>query len=301
MSPGEHGPAGAGRPGDRAREFERHRDALTRVAYGMVGSLAEARDLVQDTYVRWSRAAGDPIRSPRAWLTRTVTRLAVDHMRSARVRREQYVGTWLPEPVLTGVASHPAPDVEVERAEALSLALLRVLETLSPPERAAFLLHDTFGYGYDEIAGILDRSEAACRQLVSRARRRVAANRPRFATSEEERRRLAETFFQAARTGTVEDLVELLADDATLWSDGGGRVASALNPIHGATNIARFLVGVRQKFQRDLEFEAREVNGERGLIARLDGRPDGVYVVDVADGRVTGIYVVRNPDKLAGM
>jgi RNA polymerase sigma-70 factor, ECF subfamily len=284
--------------------FEAERPRLTGLAYRMLGSRAEAEDVVQDAWLRWNRADRSEIRSPGAWLTTTVTRLAIDRLRSARARRESYVGPWLPEPLIEPGCGElgRAPDGAAfgDGLGDISLALLLVLERLSPAERAAFLLHDVFDYDYADLAGILDRAEPACRKLVSRARAHVRAERPRFEAAPEARAKLFGAFIEAVQAGEPEGLIALLADDAALLTDGGGKARAALNPILGAQNVARFLIGVTTKFGRERTYRPVVVNGEPGIAGYLDGALDLVATVASDGERITAVHLVLNPDKLAG-
>lgn len=274
------------------------RPLMLSIAYRMVGSFSEAEDLVQDAYLRL-HAVGDAIESEKAWLTTVVTRLSIDHLRSARVRREQYTGTWLPEPLL----ADPAPDAaaRTELADTLSLAFLVVLETLSPVERAVFLLRDVFDYGYGEIARIVDRSEANCRQLAVRARRHVEARTPRFDTSPEQREALVERFMTAIQEGETEPLVELLAADVAIYGDGGGKAPAIRKPVFGREKVARLLTGFRRYADRHgLTLRPAEVNGQPGLLAfHADGGLVGVLSFDVSGGAIQALRSVVNPEKLA--
>ena len=254
---------------------------------------------MQETFLRWHRADREAIRSARAWLTTSVTRLCIDHLRSARVQREEYVGPWLPEPVPTDTPETPFGRVEL--AESLEMALLVVLERLAPAERAAFLLRETFDYSYGEIARILGKSEPACRQLVHRAKDRVRAERPRFEPTTEQRERVVGRFAEALATGELADLVELFEEDIVLYSDGGGKVAAARNPIYGAQKVARFFLGLRPKAPPDLVASPRQVNGQTAFVAIRGGEPYFVMAFDVAGERLHRIHVVRNPDKLRHM
>ncbi len=285
------------------------RDRAVGVAYRMLGSRTEAEDIAQETVVRVRDALGrEDIRSPEAYTTTVATRLSIDHLRSARVRREQYVGPWLPETIRglgeTGAApAGPVDEVaaEADLADSVSFAMLVVLESLGPVERAAFLLHDTFGYGYDELARILDRNEAACRQLVTRARRRVAEARPRFTPDLDEHRRLLTSFLRAAQSGDLDALVQLLTPDAVLVSDGGPKVAAARHPIVGGDKVAHFLHGVwpsSAERRVGLEEGLITVNGEPGLAMWVDGELMQVGTIEVRDGRIDTLHFVRNPDKL---
>lgn len=279
-----------------AAGFEPHRRHLTGIAYRMLGTLSEAEDVVQDAFLRWHAADRSAVDNPRAFLSRTVTRLCLDLLKSARVRRESYVGSWLPEPVLDSAAL--AVDAPGELAADLSVALLLALERLSPLERAAFLLHDVFDMDYAEVARTLDRNEAACRQLAARARAHVREARPRFAVSDDDGERIAAAFLAAARTGDASKLAGLLAEDAVLWSDGGGKKAAALNPIRGAGRIARFFAGIVDKAPELVSVRRATVNGLPGAVAiEADGSPY-VIAVECRAGRVGAVYILRNPDKL---
>jgi RNA polymerase sigma-70 factor (ECF subfamily) len=271
------------------------------IAYRMLSSVSEAEDVVQDAFLRYQRALdqGARIDSPKAYLSAVVVRLAMDDLRSARVRREQYVGMWLPEPLLTDTsASDPAADAE--RAESVSMAFLLLLERLNPVERAVFMLHDVFGYEFDEIATIVGKAEANCRQIAARARRHIESQRPRFDASIEERDRLAERFFAAVGEGDVDGLVELLASDVVVYGDGGGKVPQWSAPIVGSDRVARLFAGLgRQMRQAGIRVELRRVNGQPGAIVLApDGQLTNVFSIDIRDGRVQAIRSVINPDKL---
>jgi RNA polymerase sigma-70 factor (TIGR02957 family) len=262
------------------------------IAYRMVGSFSEAEDLVQEAFLRLHEA-GD-VDAPKAWLTTVVTRLAIDHLRSARVRREEYPGTWLPEPVL----ADPAP-AAAARAESLSLAVLVLLESLTPVERAVFVLREAFDYGYDEIAAIVGKSEANCRQLVTRARRHVEQRRPRFEPSREQREEMVRRFVAAMQEGETEPLVELLAADVEFYGDGGGKAPAVGRTIRGAGAVIRLLAGfLRVAPRRNATAEVIEFNGEPGLAAYEDGRLVAVWAFEISDGAVRTIRGVVNPDKL---
>jgi RNA polymerase sigma-70 factor (ECF subfamily) len=283
--------------GDAYREL---RPLLFSIAYRMVGSVSEAEDLVQEAFLRFHRtvSGGEEVDSPRAWLAAVTTRLAIDHLRSARVRRERYVGAWLPEPLVTG--NEPDAAAHAEAADSLSLAFLALLERLSPVQRAVFLLHDVFGYGYDELAALVGKSEDNCRQIAARARRHVEAGRPRFEASRRQREELARRFFAAIEQGDTDGLVGLLAADAVLYGDGGGKAPALAAPVHGAVRVARFLVGLARR-GRAVGMGARpaEINGHPGLVT-LDpeGRVLGVLALDIAEGRVQTVRSIVNPDKL---
>ena len=270
--------------------FEPQRPYLMGLAYRMTGSWSDAEDVVQDAWLRWQAVKHDQINSPRAFLSQTVTRLCLDLFKSARVRREEYVGTWLPEPLPTD------PDA---LSHDLSLAFMLTLERLSPLERAAFLLCDVFDLSFQEIAQTLHRSEAACRQLASRARKRVREARPRYRVSHQEGLRIAEAFLQASREGHVEQLRSLLAEDAVLQTDGGGKKIATLKPILGDSKIARFFAGIAAK--EGGGSEAAQImylnNMPSVVIMEPDGMPRTISL-DIQDGKIAAIYIVRNPDKL---
>jgi RNA polymerase sigma-70 factor (ECF subfamily) len=282
---------------DAAGAFEVHRRHLLGLAYRMLGSLAEAEDAVQEAYLRWHAADRAKVENPRAFLSTTVTRLCLDQLKSARVQRESYVGPWLPEPVLDTAALDA--ETSSDYAHDLSVALMLTLERLSPLERAAFLLHDVFDVEFAEIAQNLGRSEAACRQLAARGRAHVQAARPRFSPSAEEGTRLAEAFRLATRSGDAAGMVRLLAADAVLYTDGGGKRIAALNPIHGSDKIARFFAGVMKKTRADgWRVRDAHINGDPGFVF---ADPEGALqtiAFDIVDGRIAAIYLMVNPDKL---
>jgi RNA polymerase sigma-70 factor, ECF subfamily len=263
------------------------------IAYRMVGSFSEAEDIVQEAFIRLHQA-GD-VESPKAWLSTVVTRLAIDHLRSARVRREQYTGTWLPEPVL----ADPAPDAAV-RAESLSMAVLVLLESLTPIERAVFVLREAFDYEYAEIAEIVGKSEDNCRQLATRARRHVDERKPRFEPSREQQEELVRRIIKALNEGETQPLVELLAADAEFYGDGGGKAPAVGRPIHGAEEVARVLAGfARVAGRRGATAQLAEVNGGPGLLGFEGGRLVAVWAFEFSGDAVRAIRGVVNPDKLA--
>ncbi|HEX3704996.1 MAG TPA: RNA polymerase sigma-70 factor [Mycobacteriales bacterium] len=274
------------------------RPRLVGIAYRMLGSTADAEDIVSDAYLRWRDRGDAEVSSSAAYLTTIVVRLCIDELRSARVRRETYVGPWLPEPTLV---EEGGPAASAELADSLSLAFLVVLEELAPVERAAFLLHDVFSYEYGEIAGMLDREEPACRQLVSRARRRVGERRHRFDADEQAGRKLAEQFLVACAGGDLEGLMALLSEDVVLWTDGGGVVKAARRPIHGANKVARFLIAVASGIPAETDTRDATVNGRPGYLFVADGVVTTTVSLDIVDGRAVGIAVVLNPDKLRGL
>lgn len=284
---------------EHAALFEPHRVYLRGLAYRMMGSLADAEDVVQDAYLRFQSVDPGELHTPRAYLARLVTRLCIDQLKSARVRREQYVGPWLPEPVLDG--TEITSEEMTELAHDVSVALLLALERLSPLERAAFLLHDVFELDYDDVAEALDRGPAACRKLSERARQHVRADRPRFRPTEEESKRVLTAFLEAAGSGDASGLRGVLAEDAVLYSDGGGRVAAALKPIVGAEPITRFFLGLLKKVAYEWSARVTRVNGELGVVVYERGKLSQATAFDIVGGKITAIYSVRNPDKLGGV
>ncbi len=269
------------------------------VAYRMLGSVTEAEDVAQEAVLRFARVA-DTIDEPDAWITTTATRLAIDVLRSSRVRRESYVGPWLPEPLIEDRAAGPAD--EVETADSVSQAFLVMLERLTPVERAALLLREVFDYEYSEIAEIIDRTEVNTRQLLTRAKKHLAAGRPRFDPDEALRDELLQRFLAAAGDGDVEALEDMLAEDAALYSDGGGKVTAARKPLFGRARIARVLAKLTRKQRRRGPFrvELVKVNHQPGRILRgVDGEIWDVMSIDVVDGRIQTVRIIRNPDKLA--
>ncbi|MEU6303089.1 RNA polymerase sigma-70 factor [Streptomyces chartreusis] len=284
----------------KVEEFEALRPLLFSIAYRILGSVAEAEDAVQEAWLRYDGSSTRPA-SAKAYLSATVTRISIDVLRSARVRREEYTGPWFPEPLLSDPYEDPARAVEL--ADSVSMAALLLLERLSPLERAVFVLREVFGFGFDEIAAAVDRSEAACRQLVVRARRHMAAGRPRFAADRQERQELASRFFEALKDGDVGALRNLLAADAQLVGDGGGKAPQLARAVVGAENVARLLASVVPRLALvEVSFERHEINGQPGAVYRdRDGRVLQTLVLDVLDGRIQTIRTVLNPDKLAHM
>ncbi|WP_082590471.1 RNA polymerase sigma-70 factor [Phycicoccus sp. Soil748] len=291
------------RPGDSARAglLDELRPTAFAIAYRMLGSVSEAEDVVQESLLRvhQSLESGEEIASPKAYVATVTTRLAINELRSARVRRERYVGDWLPEPLVADSTDDPASHAET--ADSLSLAMLVLLESLSPEQRAVLLLHDVFGYGYGEITAIVGKSEDNVRQLAARARRHVTERRPRFQTSREQQQALAQRFFAAARAGDLAGLESLLAHDVELRGDGGGKVPALGRSLHGRSRVAHTLANWLHALARfpEVTMSPAEVNGAAGAVFR-DGqdRVLGVWALDVADGQVTGIHSIVNPDKL---
>jgi RNA polymerase sigma-70 factor (TIGR02957 family) len=271
--------------------FVAHRNLLFTVAYEMLGSAADAEDVLQETWLRWVRVDLDAVRDPRAYLVRTTARQALNRLRTLRRRKESYVGPWLPEPLLT------APDVadDVELADSVSMAMLLVLETLSATERAVFVLRDVFDLEYDEIAAAVDKSPAAVRQIAHRARTHVAARRPRQVVSPAETRDALEAFRRAVETGDVQGLLDILAPDVVFLGDGGGVVQATRVPLVGAGKVARLLA----RIPATASLEPAHVNGHPALLVRYDAEVDTVVAVSIEDGRIAGLYAVRNPDKLS--
>ncbi|MFE7232348.1 RNA polymerase sigma-70 factor [Streptomyces sp. NPDC002405] len=275
--------------------FIAHRNLLFTVAYEMLGSAADAEDVLQETWLRWVEVDLAQVRDQRAYLVRITTRQSLNRLRAMKRRKEAYVGPWLPEPLLT------APDVaqDVELAESVSMALMLVLETLSPTERAVFVLREVFEVGYDEIAAAVDKSPAAVRQIAHRARRHVDARRPRKVVSPGETRAALESFQRAFETGDLQGLLDVLAPEVVLMSDGGGVKHAALRPVVGAEKVVRLFVGGAGKVQGRIAIAPTLVNGGPALFVRLDGEIDGIMAARVEDARITGLYYVRNPEKLS--
>jgi RNA polymerase sigma-70 factor (TIGR02957 family) len=281
-------------------EFDELRPSAFAIAYRMLGSVSEAEDVVQEGLLRLhqAREGGERIESPRAYLSTVVSRLSLDHLRSARVRRETYVGDWLPEPLVG--SAHDDPARKAETADSLSLAFLVLLESLSPEQRAAFLLREVFDEPYDRIAAIVGTSEQNARQLAARARRHVEQRRPRFEASREQREELATRFFAAAEEGDLEGLEELLAHDVVLHGDGGGKAPALARAVHGRARVARTLMsGLRAVTRFGLTWRREEVNGQPGaLFFDREGKLVSVMILDVAEGQIQGVNSIVNPDKL---
>lgn len=284
---------------DKTQEFERHRRRLFGLAYRMLGSVGDAEDAVQDTYLRWHRTDTGAVQTPEAWLVTACTRLCIDRLRAAKQERESYPGIWLPEPLVELDVSVPSDASGKEMADDLSMALLMVMERLTPAERAAYLLREVFDYDYPQIAVALKKSEAACRQLVSRAQKHLKEARPRFEADTAAARALAEKFSAATRAGDVAQFAGLLAEDAMLWSDGGGKAAAALNVIHGPDKIARFFVGILGKLPAGIQRVFAVVNGQPGWLLFDGDKPYLALALDITDGVVRNVFIMRNPDKLA--
>lgn len=280
--------------------FEEHRRMLEGLAYRMLGSFVEAQDIVQDTYLKWRSVDTESVRNPRAWLVTVCSRLALNALRSARIQRERYVGPWLPEPMHEHRETEHVDQQEVD--ESVSLALMLAMERLAPPERAAYLLHDVFGYSFDELSAILGKSNAACRKLASRARARLTAGPSRFEATAAEHRRLLTAFLGAARAGALDELKSLLSESVELHADGGGIVEAAPEILHGVSTVAEFLVEVWAKTDQSdsvVEVTTRWINGAPGVCVIEDGKLTTVVSLDVSGGMIERIYAQRNPEKLA--
>ncbi|HEY5987909.1 MAG TPA: RNA polymerase sigma-70 factor [Streptosporangiaceae bacterium] len=281
--------------------FEAHRDLMFAVAYRMLGTLADAEDAIQDAWLRWSASPRSDVAEPRAYLVRTITNTALNRLRSARARRESYVGPWLPEPLLTD--SSPDAAERVELAESVSVAMLVVLESLAPEERAAFLLRDVFDFAPAEIGAALGRSDVAVRQLVHRAREHVRARRPRFDVDSGQQREVTQRFLAAARGGDLDQLMAVLAPEVTLTTDGGGIAKAALRPIAGAAKVARFLAAITGRPYMGIEIsdmtvEMAEINGGLGVVVSAGSQVISAMTTVVTGGRITDIQLIANPDKL---
>src|SRR6266571_1728516 len=287
------------RKGNQGEAFEHYRVLLFSIAYRMTGSASDAEDLVQETYLRYQASESSEIVSLKAYLTTIITRLALNYLKSARVAREQYMGTWLPEPILTSEGGG-FPLADLEQQEALSLAFLRLLEALSPPERAVFLLHEVFDYPFSEIGAMLSKSPATCRQIFHRARQALQDKRARF--EPEPQRQLLLSFLSASRAGDMAALTSLLAQDAIAWSDGGGKVQSNLKPIHGQQAVARFWcfwLSLARKNQRPLTFTLAEINGSPAILFWEEGSLVIVISLTLSAVGIQEIYALLNPEKLA--
>jgi RNA polymerase sigma-70 factor, ECF subfamily len=281
--------------------FESYRSYLFAIAYRMLGSAMDAEDMVQETYLRYSATPKDTIRSLKAYLTTILTRLCMDQLQLARRNREQYVGPWLPEPLLTTETAETGdPEKRVETEESISLAFLVLLEQLQPFERAVFLLREVFEYEFAEIASMLGKTEAACRRSFSRAKKHLSEHRPRFPASRETHRQLLSGYYQAVETGETTALMNLLSEDVTLWADGGGKIKqAALHPIHGREAVARFSLGTKRFWPENSRVELAEVNGQAALIIRTGGQVFSVLTIDVEKGHIQAIRIIANPEKLA--
>ncbi|MFJ9366860.1 RNA polymerase sigma-70 factor [Nocardia sp. NPDC101769] len=289
----------AARQGDSIDPFVAHRRLLFGTAYQMLGTVTDAEDVLQDAWIKWHGVDRDTVTHPKSYLVRAVTNLALNRLTSARATRETYVGPWLPEPLLTTTADAAE---ETEMADTVSTAMLVVLETLSPVERAVFVLREVFGYSHAEIAGFLDRPEGTVRQISHRARSHVHSRRPRFDTDVSIRSEVTEKFMAAAQGGDVNALMELLAPDVTLWNDGGGKVTAARRPLYGPDHVARWMLGAMAKpSSAGIRLESAYINGELGVLAMIGDYRVGALTYDIRDGHIENIRFQVNPDKLAGI
>jgi RNA polymerase sigma-70 factor, ECF subfamily len=278
--------------------FLEHRPLLFSIAYRMLGSVMEAEDAVQDTFLRWQSVAErkEEIRSSKAWLVAAITRLSIDRLRSAQRQRENYVGVWLPEPLMNATSESHNPSGAL--ADAISTAFMVILETLTPEERAVFILREAFDYNYSEISAIVGKSEVNCRQIARRAKEHLAQPGQQRSIDPAQAEALVHQFLSACRDGDVASLMTLLAEDSTLISDGGGRVRAALRPIQGAERITRFLFGIRKNVPADAEFRFENFNGGKGILVVLSGVPISVLTFSVAGSQIAAIFIVSNPEKL---
>ncbi|BEP51408.1 MULTISPECIES: RNA polymerase sigma-70 factor [Variovorax] len=282
---------------DPTLAFNSHRGRLQGIAYRMLGSVAEAEEVVQDAWLRWHEADKAALGSAEAWLVTVVTRLSIDRLRAAKVQREHYIGAWMPEPTLTG--GPDTPEQLLERADNISVAFLAVLERLAPEARAAFLLREVFDADYDEVARTLGKSEAACRQLVHRAKAQVQEARPRFQVPRETHQRLLRAFADAAARGSLQELKALMAEDVELIGDGGGKVQSFSKVLRGSQRLAQLYFALWRRMGAAVRMELVELNGEPGLLRFLDGELESAQTFEIEDERIVRVRVQRNPDKLA--
>ncbi|MFE7802343.1 RNA polymerase sigma-70 factor [Nocardia sp. NPDC057440] len=278
--------------------FIEHRRLLFATAYRMLGTVTDAEDVLQDTWLKWNDTDRSTVQYPKSYLVRTVTNLSLNRLTSAKATRETYVGPWLPEPLLTS----PNIAEETELADTVSTAMLVVLETLSPVERAVFLLREVFGYSHAEIADTLDKPETTVRQIAHRARAHVQSRRPRFDTDKAERAHITDQFMAACAGGDLNALMDLLAPDVTAWSDGGGVVTAARRPLHGPDHVARWILGVLAKpVAAGFTLESADINGELGALALIGGNPGAAFTYDIVDGRIQNLRFQVNPHKLKGL
>jgi RNA polymerase sigma-70 factor (ECF subfamily) len=282
---------------NKEEAFNQYRPLMLSIAYRMLGSMTDAEDIVQEAFLRWVQAAPEEVQAPKAYLSTIVSRLSIDYLRSAKVKREVYVGQWLPEPIL----SEQLPDVatSIELHDTLSLAFMVLLESLTPTERAVFLLREVFDYDYSEIAIIVDKSEANCRQMVRRAKQYIAERRPRFPSTPEQQKYITEEFVHSCNTGDLQGLMKLLTSDIRLVSDGGGKVLAAVNPILGPSNVARFLFGILRKAPPGTTIRLGSVNQQPSILAYVDGKIFSVLLLDISADGIQSMQIVINPDKLA--
>jgi RNA polymerase sigma-70 factor (ECF subfamily) len=278
--------------------FEQERRRLFGIAYRMLGSVSEAEDIVQDAYVRWHAVAHEHVVNPQAFLVRLVTRLCIDALKSARNKRTDYVGPWLPQPLLAEDSARDNPVALQELADDLSMAFLLLLERLTPVERAVFLLHESFGFSYAEIAEVIGKSEQNCRQIARRARQHLDASRQITPADPHEHDLLLNHFLRATREGDIQDMIQILAHDAVLYADSGGKAQAARHPVTGADHVARFLIGLSRKFADRMEIRQATINGRTGLLTYIDGQLHNATTLLIADGKIQQLFLVVNPDKL---
>lgn len=278
---------------------EIYRPLLFSIAYRMLGSVTEAEDMVQETFIRYQAIPAGSIQMPKAFLSKVITNLCLDHLNKAQVRREAYVGTWLPEPLMTNTDPADNPEQTLEQLESISIAFLLLLEKLSPAERAIFVLHNVFDYDYHEIAEMLNKSEAACRQLFSRAKQHIADNRPRFHGNREAHETLLMQFLETLGSGDVSAFAQRLAEDVVVRSDGGGKVVSALHPIYGREAVTRFFAGLFKRRDDSVTLQIAQVNGQSGFIFRQGETVVTVMLFEADDQFIRAVHLIRNPDKLA--
>jgi len=277
--------------------FDQYRGLLFSIAYRMLGSVSDAEDMLQNTFLRWQQSQDEEIRSPRAFLVTIVSRLCINQLQSRRAQREQYVGEWLPEPIVTDIRSDPLGLIKVD--ETLSMAFLLLLERLTPVERAVFLLHEVFEYGYGEIASLLELKEPNCRQIFARARKHISEKRPRFHSTKKKQTELFQRFMTAITSGKMEGLLEVLSEDVALYSDGGGKAVAVLNVVRGADKVARGIIGgLKRLVPSDMERRLATVNGKIGVVNYHNGGAHSVLTFEVVADKITSIYVITNPDKL---
>jgi len=285
-------------PGDSLRSFNDYRPLLFSIAYRMLGSVADAEDMLQETFIRWQGTPKGDIQSTRAFLVTIISRLCINQLESARAKREEYFGQWLPEPVITGPDTDPFSRLHID--ESVSMAFMVVLERLTPVERAVFLLREVFEYKFADIAEALQRDQADCRQILRRAGQHVAEVRTRFDPSPEQREKLLARFLHATSTGDLADLVAMLSADAVLYSDGGGKGPAIPNLINGADHVARALLGgIKKLVPRDLTSRMAEINGQPGIVSYRNGRPFAVVTIDIRQEHIRSVFVISNPKKLA--
>jgi RNA polymerase sigma-70 factor, ECF subfamily len=276
--------------------FNTHRSLLFGIAYRMLGRVSEAEDMVQEVWLRWQKQDAAQIQTPKAWLVSATTRLCIDQLRSARHQREEYYGVWLPEPLMASTGAQP--DTAAELSDSLTMAFMMMLESLGPDERAVFLLREVFDYDYADVAVIVGKSEANCRQIVRRAKTHLQGGAPPRSAPTEQARRLVDQFLAAAATGKVDEVLALLAEESTVYSDGGGRVKAAGRAIIGADHVSRFLLGIWPRLMMEMERRLVDINGSPGLVMSLHGKIHYAFSFEVAGDRLRNIYIICNPDKL---